>query len=49
MPAPQPPRQPEWQHSGPYLLLAILLHVSMLFYPLSRASRQLDIPEPGPV
>jgi protein TonB len=49
MPVPLPPRQPEWQHSGPYLLLAILLHASVLYYPLSRAIRQLDIPEPGPV
>ncbi|MFN4324455.1 MAG: energy transducer TonB [Azonexus sp.] len=49
LPAPPSPRQPEWQHSGPYLLLAVLLHASLLFYPVSRAGLPRDLPAAGPV
>lgn len=47
--APLPPSPPEWRQSGPYLLLAAVLHAAVLAYPLSWMVRQLDIPEQGPV
>ena len=47
--APLPPTPSEWRQSGPYLLLAAVLHAAVLAYPLRWMVRQLDIPEQGPV
>jgi protein TonB len=40
---------PEWQHSGRYLLIALGLHVIVLFYPLTMAIDQQETAPPVPV
>ena len=43
------PRPPEWQHSGPYLLIALALHAAALLYTQKRAVSPLDAPEPSTI
>lgn len=40
------PALPEWRRSGPFLLLAVVLHGVLLAAPLRRALGELDIPPP---
>ncbi len=40
------PPLPEWQRSGRFFLIALLLHALVLFYPLQLAIGKLEIPLP---
>ena len=37
---------PEWRRSGQFFMVAIALHVAVLFYPIKLAIGQLDLPTP---
>lgn len=39
----------EWRRSGPFLIIAALLHGAVLFYPLRIAIGKLDVPPPATV
>ena len=40
---------PEWRRSGRFFLIAVALHVAVLFYPLKLVVGQLDIPVPSAI
>ena len=44
----QPP-PPEWLHTGPYFLLALALHLAVVFYPLPLSVDKLEVTPPLPV
>mgnify|MGYP003460419107 FL=1 len=43
------PKRPEWLHSGRYFLLALLLHLAVVLYPLPLAVDKLEVTPPSPL
>ena len=43
------PKRPEWLHSGPYFLLALVLHLVFVLYPLPLDVDKLEVTPPKPV
>lgn len=43
------PKSPEWLHSGRYLLIALALHVLVLFYPLTPNVDESEATPPSPI
>ena len=46
---PLPSALPEWQRSGRFFLIAVVLHAAALFYPLQIAISKLELPPPDTI